>query len=676
MRRSARGEQSAFSLFPFLAVLLCTMGSLVVLLVAMAQISREKAQLEAEAARLTVEAAQHAADSPQRRELEQQLAQADAALSRLRLVKAEGTAHLTQEQKRLSDIEDHLHRLRDESEALVAETKELIAVEDQHYDDAKIAQHELERLNRLIGEIQEEIELLKHAATGRERKFAVVPLRDGRTGTLRPPVYYECTESGVVLQPEGIRLTWQDLVAGDFSSPVNAASRAVSRYFEEHPEARAANESGRPYPLLIVRPDGVYSYYQARAALEEAGVDYGYQPVAADWPLEYGETNPVLAAQVEDAVRTARAEREGLAKMIPKLGAAMAAAENDARMAIALSNRPPSSGAYSASGGSLDGAGAVTAVGGIRVRPANPDSNNPFDGLRIEGSLPDEVGAFGSGTFGSGTFGSGAFGSGNPSLSEEGEAASLLASATAPATQPMALPTRPLSVTEAGGSATTGPEGVAATAPDEQPATAAKTGEASLGQRYGVAAASADPSAKPSSPADPQNPLATTGNEAEQAAAQTSGQASIAVDVGSKATKNPATNAAPAKSSSARGGVPMVRPIRLYVSHERAVVLSDSVRTSGEMAKASSTAEGVTFDGTTTARINDLIGLLKKHADSWGIAGDGMYWDPRLVLNVAADGVQRADDVRRLLEAAGVQVQAYPVTTAANPDGGPDASRR
>jgi hypothetical protein len=222
-----------------------------------------------------------------------------------------------------------------------------------------------------------------------------------------------------------------------------------------------------------------------------------------------------------------------------------------------------------------------------------------------------------------------------------------------------------------------GRDGIAEVAPNQQPAGAADEDEASLGQRYGAAAASADPSAKPSAPAEPQNLLATTGNEADQAQSQAGGQASVTVPA---AGKNPSSKAAPnsgsAKSSSARSGVPMVRPIRLYVSHERAAVLPDTARSVDDMEKASSTAESVTFDGTTTGRINELIGMLKKHADSWGIAGDGMYWDPRLVLNVASDGVQRADDVRRLLEAAGIKVQAYPVTTAANPDGGPDASRR
>jgi hypothetical protein len=671
MRRSARGEQSAFSLFPFLAVLLCTMGSLVVLLVAMAHISRQKAEVEAEAARVAAEAARVETDSPERRQLEAQIVEATGAVSRLRLAKAEGQQRLQQEQQRLSDIEDHMSRLSDEAEALVTETKELIAVEDQHYDDAKIAEQELERLNKLAGEIEDDIEQLKHAAAGRQRKFAVVPLREGRAGTLRPAVYYECTKSGVVLQPEGVQLTWQDLVASEFSSPVNAAARAVSRYYEEHPEARAANEAGRPYPLLIVRPDGVLSYYQARMALEGADVDYGYQPVADDWKLEYGERNPVLAAQVEDAVRTARAEREGLAKVIPQVGAALASAESEASMAIALSHGQSSSSGAIYSGGSASGR-IASSQPGIRIRPANPRSNNPFEGLRIEGTLPDEVGS-------SGYRGTGSGGSSLAANTDDGTKPSpLLAGGMM---DPASTPSESLAASglgsQGGGTASSGPVGVASDTKTPSTDVSSKTGEASLGERYGAVAASAPPDSKPSASAAQQNALATTGNEADSASGPAGSQASVTVKPkNGNLSQNAGAGSSSSSNAPARDGLPMVRPIRLYVSHDRAVVLPDTAQTPEEMAKASASSQAILFDGATTSRINDVIAVLKKHADTWGIAGDGMYWDPRLVLNVAGDGVDRADDMRRLLEAAGVKVQAYPVTTAANPAGGSDASRR
>lgn len=643
MRRSARGDQSAFSLFPFLAVLLCTMGSLVVLLVATAHVSRGKAKQEAEAAQAAAEAARLAADSPERRELEKRLADADAALEKLRKLKAEGEQHLQTEQQRLSDIEDHLRRLQDETEELTAETAELIAVENEHYDDAKVAEQELERLNQLIGEIQEEIDQLKHAAAGRQRSFAVVPLRDARTGTLRPPVYLECTESGIVLQPEGVELGWQDLVAIDFSSPVNAAARAVSRYYEEHPETRAANESGKPYPLLIVRPNGVYSYYQTRMALEAANIDYGYQPVAEDWPLDYGDLNPVLAAQVEDAVRTARAEREGLAKVIPKLGAALASAETEARTAIALTSSQATTPSYSGAGFSGGGTS-----GGIRVRPADPDANNPFEGLRIEGSLPNEVGS----------------GSGSPALAA-GPQAMPGGSPQLGAAESQAAPTD----AQAGGTAPTGPAGVAVMSIASSAESSAEDGQ-TQGQRYGSASTAAQTAQNAGQSAEAGQPVAAS----EQASNETTGQVSATVSPYNNTGSKP--GGAGAKQASAKDGVPMVRPIRLYVANDRVVMLPDTAQSPGDMARASSTSQAVAFEGPTSGRINDVLAMLKRHADSWGIAGDGMYWDPRLILNVASDGAQRADDVRRLLEAAGIKVQAYPVTTAANPEGGADASRR
>ncbi|TWT97826.1 hypothetical protein Pla108_19780 [Botrimarina colliarenosi] len=651
MRRSPRGEPSSFSLFPFLAVLLCTMGSLVVLLVAMAHVSRDKAKEEAAAAEVAAAAARLAADSPARRALEAQLAEADAALEQMRRVKAEGEERLQNEQKRLSDIEDHLRRLRDETETLTAETAELMAVEGEHYDDEKIAQQEIERLNALIGEIQDEIEELKHAAAGRERKFAIVPLRDGRSGTLRPPVYFECKASGVIMQPEGVELTWTDLVAADFSSPLAAASRAVTRYYEEHPETRAANESGRPYPLLVVRPDGVHSYYQARTALEEVGADYGYQPIAEDWPIEYGEINPVLASQVEEAVRTARAERVGLAKVIPQLNAALSSAERDANLAMTYP-AGTSNGAANTGFGSTQnpGKGGGAGGGGLRIRPANPDSNNPFEGLRIDGSLAGEVGDP----------------SNQPSAPVE--------ETTGSEGGPRLLGATPPPAAEGGQGGNAPPTelaGVAATEAGAKPSESTADGVSSAGQRYGAAVAVNDPSEDSTEAPEGQTVQTTTGAKAE---AQPQGQASVAASTQSPGAGSTSLNAA--KSAPVRDGVPMIRPIRLYVAEDRVVVLPDTAQSPAEAMQASSISQTIEFEGPTTGRINDLIGLLKRHADSWGIAGAGMYWDPRLVLNVASDGSHRADDVRRLLEAAGIKVQAYPVTTAAKPAGAADAPRR
>ena len=164
MRRSPRGQQQAFSLFPFLAVLLCTMGGLVVLLVAMAHVSRQKASREAvvaaevaqqEAQRL---AEQAALEGPERKEIESALAEAAEAETRFAILRDDAKIRLAQEQQRLSDIEQHIARLRDEEERLMVKINELLATQEEHYGAHEDAVAELERLNTLIGQLEEELE--------------------------------------------------------------------------------------------------------------------------------------------------------------------------------------------------------------------------------------------------------------------------------------------------------------------------------------------------------------------------------------------------------------------------------------------------------------------------------------------------------------------------------------
>ncbi|QDT69319.1 hypothetical protein MalM25_22550 [Planctomycetes bacterium MalM25] len=636
MRRSARGDNSAFSLFPFLAVLLCTMGSLVVLLAAMAYVARDKAQREAEAVAAAAEQAAQQADTPERREAEAALAQAERLAAEMKRQAELSAEQLRQQQEHLSNLEDHLRRLRDEADRLTAETAELFAVEDGYNTDERVAREELERRNRLIGELQDEIEELKHAATGRERKYAVVSLRDERTGTLRPPIYFECTKSGVTLQPEGIELTHEDLVAAKFSSPMAAAARAVSRYYEEHPEARAANEVGAPYPLLLVRPGGVPAYYRTRDALATIGADFGYQPIGADWPLEYDPPNPVLAQWVNEEVLLAREERRGLAQIIPQLASELANADPV----------QPTQRRVSLRGDGGDG----SQRDGVLVSRADPEANNPFEGLTIVGTAPRATGNNVSNgepqrnPFAPVSAGGGGGSNGPEAGGTPGTATAIAQQANA-SQEPSATPdSAPATGTLAAGSAQpsqqrdAGPNGGGGS---ESEATTAAAGQAS---QSATAMAVAAPPASP--------PSATPPGEGQQAGSS--------------------------KPGPTRSGIPMVRSIRLYVTADQVVVLPDRAQSPEEGALAASASQRIDFaERPTSAQINQVVAALKSHADSWGIAGKGMYWDPRLVLNVSADGQRRASDLTRLLQAAGLKVQAKPLATAAKPAprGGADATR-
>src|SRR5262249_28710179 len=50
------------------------------------------------------------------------------------------------------------------------------------------------------------------------------------------------------------------------------------------------NKAGKEPPtylLMLVRPDGITSYYRTLAALEGLKIDYGYEFVEADWVLDF-----------------------------------------------------------------------------------------------------------------------------------------------------------------------------------------------------------------------------------------------------------------------------------------------------------------------------------------------------------------------------------------------------
>lgn len=655
MRRSARGEAPASSLFPFLAVLLCTMGAMVVLLVAMAHVSRQRAHRQAEAAEQAAVAARAAADSPERRAAEARLAEAEAVAERLREIRDEGEERLRQEQARLSDIEDHLRRLRDEREELVVETTELVAVEEEHYDDQKVAEGELLRLNELIGELRDEIEEMKHAAAGRQRSYAVVPMRDAKSGTLRPPIYFECGPDGVVLQPEGIEFDWQDLAAPKHSSPITVAARAVVRYYEDHPEARAANELGEPYPLILVRPDGVESYYRARTALELGGVDYGYQPIAEDWPVEYGDPNASVAQRVIEAVELARRERVGLARVIPKLAMQLAQGAKG----------PPNPRQFVV--GSVSGSGGATASAGpgLRVKPADPNANNPFEGLRIEGApLLVEADGEANGPPGAGS-------SNEPFV--QGSTEEFDTESRGPGSGST-------------GGLQPGDQGRYGAVAIERPAAEASPYEAAEAEVASLPGVPDEAATKPDGVAGASTATATAGQPGG-APGSASDEASSGAHATAALTAPPQTPGPSAQGGrtpqSGRGGrdkrpgMAVVRSIRLYVADDRVVILSNPVQGPNTGEKYASKQE-IALRGPTGAQINEVVEALEKHADSWGIAGQGMYWDPRLLLDVSEDGQRRARELTTLLKAAGLEVQAQPASTAARPetDGGDDATRR
>ncbi len=296
-----RKPATQMSLFPFLAVLICTMGVLIVLLVLLVQQARvaAEAELAEQAASAQQDTVREAAEDAkwlfgqlqhQRRFLKEKTDEQAAALAHLE-------AHLR-------EIEQRAYRLREKEQALrtLAEGKQA-DLEQLRAQQAALAQ--------MVDQSREQLKKLQEEVKQRPPSFAIIPYL-GPRGTHRRPVYIECTDKGLIIQPEGVLITPDDFggLIGP-GNPLDAVLRTIRDFY------RRAGLRHSPYPLLIVRPSGTHNYALARAAMRSWDDEFGYELVDAEMSLAYPDKNEALADELEQAVRVARRRQEALAAAMP-----------------------------------------------------------------------------------------------------------------------------------------------------------------------------------------------------------------------------------------------------------------------------------------------------------------------------------------------------------------------
>ena len=220
MKRSAAAQR--ITLFPFLAVLICTMGALLVLLVVIskrAQATAETAQKESTANAI---AAVHA----------QQTALADDS-KKLHALRSQITNHLAERRRSLGHIEDHMRRLGEQVRQLQAASEQTEGKSGDQSKSLQALKNELNALDETKSELQELIDELR-ASAPKTTSYRIVPYH-GSNGTARRPIYLECTKEGVYFQPEGILITEKDFARPlGPENPLAAGIRAQSSFLREH----------------------------------------------------------------------------------------------------------------------------------------------------------------------------------------------------------------------------------------------------------------------------------------------------------------------------------------------------------------------------------------------------------------------------------------------------------
>jgi len=691
-RRRQHQSGPSISLFPFLAVLICTMGALVPLLLAITRTAR----LQAEAAALAKVSEQGTETQAEREMVQWRIGQ-------LKNSRRQTESQLADARLQLGHLEEHSMRLRDQLaryEQTVGDLEQLGSADGRQ---RAASQAELEQVRGQIAAAQRQLAETREAAAQRNHSYSVVPY-EGPNQTRRRPIYLECRADTVVLQPEGIELTEADF-EGPLGSgnPLAAALRAVREYLLRQRDFDP--NVGEPYPLLLVRPEGINAFYAARAAMKSWGSDFGYELIDKDWKLAYQPPDSRLADVVRQVVESARVSQARLAAAAPRHygsrskvvyraapGGGGFVAEGGSSQGNGPGYRPhapagPVGRGYAAGGGEggYGGSGDVERTGTAPPGMVAAQSQRP--GAAMPGSVmdyserpgtavPGGGAAGGQATVGPGGGGYGAGDVGGPAFPENGpggtgiygvpgggdgtiadagpQDGNVLRSGTAAtgtmraesqssgtaaqggvggqamlgAAYPHSNPL-PTNLRSVPGEGTTRPDGyIAGQPPREQVVAKEPQAGAVQGRIHRPGEWEPTPDLPPEKPKDKEEHKDKEHRKNVKSLAEKRGQ-----DWGLR--------------NAAHNSVGVTRPIRIECYADRLVVISERGATHNKV---------IAIGARTETSVDPLISAAWDHMEAWGMAGRGMYWRPVLQMYVAPDAEPRFQELAALLEGSGLSV--------------------
>ena len=618
------------SLFPFLAVLVCTLGTLILLLALVAQKAEQTAQQIAEAQDQT--------------DVDALAAEQQWRLEQLTLIRGKQTGELEKRRSELAHVEDHLRRLREQLQQLQAETAAAANPTDVTTD----RQAELDALRQQIEREKERVAQLRQQAPSKRPRVVIVPHK-GPNGTERRPVYVECTADGIFLRPEDARIAALQL-DGPLGpgNPLDAALRAVRGYWQQHdPKAPP------PYPLLIVRPDGIQSYALARAAMSDWDDQFGYELVPADVELAFPKAQPDLRRQLDVAIRQAVVRqhaqlaampgRYGATQPLPTLSAAaLARGGAGGPHGYGRGNRPtgrskpaaaaPMSASSEVGDRQYGSAASAAGISGQAVRDFDDALRDTAAAIAAEGGplgMDSAAGAVdpldGLGRPAAGYL---TAASGDPPAPDGGTASTLAASQAASSPNALSGPrdgSSDLALAAADGTA------VAEARPGNQKesgsqSTAGSEGSAGASETGGNKAASAGARGS-----------AASGNGGSSAA----GQPSL--------RRDRANWALPDEMAGARGTA-IVRSIQVTARADAFVMYGENGRGAPQVFAFT--------DGMVDRAAMQLAAAVQSRVQSWGLALPGGRWQPVLAVEVANDDAEmRYRQLRTLLTGSGLTLE-------------------
>lgn len=299
-RRDRKGLSP--SLFPFLAVLVCTLGTLILLLALVAQNATNAAEQTArkQVPNPKAQMSEGLSVSDVDALLEEQVFRVKELVS----FREEQTEELGERRDALTYIEEQLASTRERLNQL---NDEIARLNDESAETAEIDQQMLKTVQQQVDTEKQTLAKLREKAENQTPRIVIVPHK-GPNGTDRRPIYLECTSEGLTIFPEGNRITLEELErAAESTNPLDAALRTIRLH-----ALGQYSDAAPPYPLLVVRPDGIEAYAAARGAMRDWDDQFGYELVPAGIQLAHAHPDPVLKQKVDLVIRQAAAQQRNI----------------------------------------------------------------------------------------------------------------------------------------------------------------------------------------------------------------------------------------------------------------------------------------------------------------------------------------------------------------------------
>jgi hypothetical protein len=654
-----------------------------------------------------IEVAQKAEARTDAGQLKAQREDIELRIAQMKQARAQTEADLAAERLKLSHVEDHERRLREKLRSLSIAADEMNRLGTAGEGERRQAIADLESAKDAVQRAREAVDDARKHGQGQASAYSVVPY-DGPNATRRRPIYIECRGDAVLLQPEGVELVPEDF-AGLLGpgNPLAAALRATREYLAR--QAAAGEKPGEPYPLLLVRPDGIESYYAARSALDSWGSEFGYELVGADWKLKFAEPDPQLIQLTRQVVAEARLRQQEYLASMPHLSRNRNRPTYHASSRGGFTREPGSRGNGGSGSNGWDSLGSNwarrrgTAGDGIDGN-GDSDGTSPGPGGPQPGS--DGRYAGGDGPGGTSSLGSdqrGGFGgAGNSDLAPHGQGGGDLQTSQSghggsPGGDfdPTKNGTGGVGSRQSGsadsassrydtaGSRSGQGGGTGDAAGDRASGTLSST--ASGSQSRGANQASGSPGAIASRSNGSRGGSSSGGSNASAGASGTQGSAGGSSSAGGSASGGDSSSQAMggqppsaslmaskkhnsmAKSRGRDWGLPesgpaavaATRPIAVECYNDHLIIVPEA---SNEVPRE------IRLGANTQESMDELVSNVWQHMKGWGIAGKGMCWRPTLWVDVKPGAADRYADMKALLAESGLDVrERQPRPTANRP---------